>query len=278
VALPTPLGPRLDRGTIERIIQRAAELQAGERDLGEGLSESELLALGREVGIPERYLQQAILEERTRAGLEGQRGVTAWIAGPSRVAAGRVIQKPRAQTEAALSQWMAEGELLQVKRRFTNQLAWEPRQGAFASLKRAFRSGGRRYILARAREVAGSVTEVEGGGAYVQLVADIGNILRERLTAALLASIAGLAASGIALVIGVMPLVAAIPAAVGFPLGVAVARKQRDEAAEVQGALEQVLDRLEHGDLEPHRVASGSRRDPLLRVADEIRGMIQKGQ
>jgi hypothetical protein len=278
VALPTPLGPRLDRGTIERIIQRAAELQAGERDLGEGLSESELMALGREVGIPERYLQQAILEERTRAGLEGQRGVSAWIAGPSRVAAGRVIQQPRAQTEAALSQWMAEGELLQVKRRFTNQLAWEPQQGAFASLKRAFRSGGRRYILARAREVAGSVTEVEGGRAYVQLVADIGNILRERLSAALLGSIAGLAASGLALVIGVMPLVAAIPAAVGVPLGVAVARKQRDEALEVQGALEQVLDRLEHGDLEPHRVASGSRRDPLLRVADEIRGMIQKGQ
>lgn len=275
MTLPTPLGPRLDRGAIERIIQRAAELQAGEREIGEGLTDSELMALGRDVGIPERYLQQALLEERSRAGLQDQRGLLAWIAGPGRVAAGRLVAKPHMPTEAALSRWMAEGELLQVKRRFASQLSWEPQQGAFASLKRAFRSGGRKYILARAREVSGSLTEVEPGRTYVQLVADIGNLLRERLSAAALGSFAGVAASGIALVIGVVAPVAAIPALVGIPLALAVARKQRDEAAEIQGALEQVLDRLEHGDLEPHRAVPGARRDPLLRVADEIRGLIQ---
>ena len=271
MTLPSAPGPRLTRGAIERIIQRAAELQAGEREIGEDLTDAELLALGREVGIPERYLNQALLEERSLVALESESGVLARIAGPARVAAGRVIGKPRAQTETALSRWMAEGELLQVKRRFGAQLAWEPQQGAFASLKRAFRTGGRRYILARAREVSGSLAEVEQSRTYVQLVADIGNALSEHITGAVALSLVGLAATGIALAIGVMAAVAAIPAAVALPTAAVVARKQRKRAAEAHEALEQVLDRLEHGDLEPHRALPGGRRDPLQRVADEIR-------
>ena len=57
---------RFDRAALERIIQRAAELQTSERDIGENLTPDDVLALGKEVGIPSRYLQQALLEERTR--------------------------------------------------------------------------------------------------------------------------------------------------------------------------------------------------------------------
>ncbi|HZI74519.1 MAG TPA: hypothetical protein VFD73_10990, partial [Gemmatimonadales bacterium] len=59
---------RIDRTALERIIRRAAELQSAEREAGETLSSDELIAVGREVGIPARHLQQAILEERTRIG------------------------------------------------------------------------------------------------------------------------------------------------------------------------------------------------------------------
>ena len=44
----------------------AAELQAGERDPGEALSKDELLQLGRDVGIPGKFLEQAVIEEQTR--------------------------------------------------------------------------------------------------------------------------------------------------------------------------------------------------------------------
>jgi hypothetical protein len=274
VTVPSVPDPRLDRGALERIIQRAAELQAGEREIGEGLTDAELLALGREVGIPERYLHQALLEERSRSAIHAEPGLLAWIAGPALVASGRVIAKPRALVETTLSRWMAEGESLQVKRRFGAQLEWEPQQGAFASLKRAFRTGGRRYILARARGVSGSLTEVEPGRTYVQLVADLGNLLSDNLIGATVVSLAGLAATGIGLAIGVLTVVAAIPATVSLPAGAVVARRQRRRATEAHDALEQVLDRLEHGDLEPHRTVPGARRDPLLRVADEIRGLI----
>jgi len=271
VTVPSVPDPRLGRGAIERIIQRATELQAGEREIGDDLTDSEVLALGREVGIPERYVHQALLEERSRSVLAGEPGVAAWIAGPSRVAAGRTIAKARALTENALSQWMADGELLQVKRRFGTQMSWEPQQGAFASLKRAFRTGGRRYILARAREVSGSMTEVEPDRTYVQLAADLGNVLTEQLTGAALLGAGGAAATGIAIAVGVLLPVALIPAAVALPAAAAVARRQRRHAAEAREALEQVLDRLEYGDLEPHRAIARRRRDPLLWVADEIR-------
>src|SRR5439155_1560356 len=78
VAMPAEL---ISREALERIIQRAAELQAAERDIGDGLTKDELLALGQDVGIPARYLQQALLEERTRSVVEQGRGALAWLAG-----------------------------------------------------------------------------------------------------------------------------------------------------------------------------------------------------
>src|SRR2546429_8021910 len=77
-------GELIRREALERIIQRAAELQAGEQDIGEGLTEPELLPLGQDVGIPSRYLRQALLEEQTRPPAEARGGVLAWLVGPGR--------------------------------------------------------------------------------------------------------------------------------------------------------------------------------------------------
>ncbi|OGU34456.1 MAG: hypothetical protein A3K13_08165 [Gemmatimonadetes bacterium RIFCSPLOWO2_12_FULL_68_9] len=266
-----PSGPRIDRGALERIIRRAAELQAGERDIGEGLTEPELYALGQDVGIGDRHLRQALLEERTRAVTESERGPLIWLAGPRRAAAGRSIPRPRPDTERTLHAWMTEGELLQVKRRYPEQTTWEAQQGAYASLKRAFGSRGRRYVLARAREVAGAITEVDQHSCHVQLTADIGNAFNEQLTGAAVLGASGLAGTGVALAVGVMVPVAIIPVAICGALAVGVARRQRQRAAETSVALEQVLDRLEHGELDLHRAAGSARTSPLVRVADEIR-------
>src|SRR5574341_579984 len=265
-----PSGPKIDREALERIIRRAAELQAGEKDIGEGLTDQELYQLGQDVGIGDRYLRQALLEERTRAAVEPQRGFLVWLAGPGRVAASRTIPRPIRQTEAALQSWMTDGELLQVKRRYPEQTTWEAQQGAYASLKRAFGSRGRRYTLARAREVAGAITEVDERRCHVQLVADLGNALKEQLTGATVLGAAGLAGTGTALAVGVMAPVAAIPAAVCALLAVLVARRQRQRADETLVALEQVLDRLEHGEAAPGEIAGPGVR-ALNKVAEEIR-------
>ena len=88
-------GELISREALERIIRRAAELQAGERDIGEGLTKDELVALGQDVGIPSRYLQQALLEEQTRSVSGAERGPLAWLTGPSQLSAERVVPGER---------------------------------------------------------------------------------------------------------------------------------------------------------------------------------------
>ena len=265
-----PSGPRIDRGALERIIRRAAELQASQTDVGDGLTEQELYSLGPDVGIGDRFLRQALLEERTRADVVPDRGLMVWLSGPRRVATARMIPHPRQATEASLQRWMTEGELLQVKRRYPEQTTWEAQQGAMASLRRAFGSRGRRYVLARAREVAGHVAALDAERCHVQLVADLSNVFQEQWTGASVLGGAGLAGTGVAFAVGVMAPVAVIPALLCGGLAFGVARRQRQRADETLVALEQVLDRLEHGDEVPHSVG-GSYANPLLRAADEIR-------
>ena len=81
---------RIDREALERIIQRAAELQAGEMDTGESMTESELLKLGADVGIDGRFLRQAMYEQ-SAGGAAGEKGLVARWFGPGRVFASRVV-------------------------------------------------------------------------------------------------------------------------------------------------------------------------------------------
>src|SRR5690348_18296087 len=103
-------GELIRREALERIIQQAAELQAGERDIGEGLTEQELLALGQDVGIPARYLRQALLEEQTRSVVAGGTGLWAWLAGPRLLMADRVVPGDRSDVERSLTAWMEREE------------------------------------------------------------------------------------------------------------------------------------------------------------------------
>ncbi len=269
--LPSPPDPRLDRAAIERIIQRAAELQAAEKDLSEGLSEEDLIALGKEVGIPERYLRQALLEERSRADLPAGRGLLGGLMGPRGVTAGRAIARQRAEVERDLQRWMSEGELLQVKRRFGRQVTWEAQPGAFATLRRAFRAGGRRYTLAQAREVSGQVVELEAGRCWVQLNLDLSHNVAQYLAGAFAVLGAGALFSALALTLGVLVPLAIAPLLLAVPGSWAITRSRRRKVDEFQLAAEQVLDRLEHGELELQRPRQELGLGPIARVAEELR-------
>jgi hypothetical protein len=266
-----PSTSRIDRGALERIIQRAAELQAGERDIGEGLTESELLHLGDEVGIPASYLKRALLEERTRAVATVEPGFTGWLAGPTRLAAQRTIPGEPQRLRDALSQWMTESELLTVKRRFPEQTSWEAKQDVFSSIKREFKVGGRSYQLSRAKEIVGQVVPLESGRAHVRLVADLSNTRRAHLSSAATVAGAGAIASVIGVTLGVMLPVALVPLGLGLLTALAVARRRRGTMERVQVSLEQVLDRLEHGEIETKPRLEGPRQSAFVRIADEIK-------
>jgi hypothetical protein len=264
-------GELISRETLERIIQRAAELQAGERDIGDGLTKDEVFALGKDVGIPAHYLQRALLEEETRAVTERGRGPLAWLAGPAELTAARVVPGDRRGVERILFAALERGELLQVKRQFADATTWEAKAGAFASLQRALGAGGKAFALARAAEIAASVAPLEPGFSHVRLRADVRNLRRQRLGLA-----AGLLAFGAALT-ALAPVLGALAPWVLLPFGIATltaatyARGHRHENERVHVALEQVLDRLERGEVRSEPRIAGPAVGTFGRLADELR-------
>lgn len=272
-------GELISRAALERIIKRAAELQAGERDIGDGLTKDEVLALGKDVGIPAGYLRQAMLEEQTRTAPEVATGAWAWLTGPRSIAAHRVVPGDRAAVERALNRWMVEDELLQPKRHYADRTSWEPKAGAFASIQRAL-AGGRRYSLARAGEITAQVVELEPGYCLVRLEADIRQQRTKRISGGTVMALAGWGLTGaVALVAPPLLLAQAIAfvPALGLTVGGAfVARSHRGLNERIQVALEQVLDRLERSEL---RVASEPGALPgaqtFVRIAEEVRKVFE---
>lgn len=267
-------GDLISRAALERIVQRAAELQTVERDIGEGLTEDEVLALGKDVGIPARYLRQAMLEERTRALDEAPRGWS--LVGPALLAAHRVVPGDRATVEQALSRWMENEELLQVKRRYPDRTTWEPQVGFMASMQRGLRAGGKSYALARAAEVAAQIVPLEPGFCHVRLTADTRNLRRARLGAGLGLAGAGVLGTAAAAAAGIILPFVAFPA-VGFGLAglAALLAGRKEQAEKLQVGLEQVLDRLERGEIRPERTLPGPRAGAFARIAEEIRKQFQ---
>lgn len=265
----------VSREALERIIKRAAELQAGERDIGEGLTSGEVLALGKDVGIPDRYLRQAMLEEQTRTAPEVATGTWAWLAGPRSVVAHRVVPGERAAVEREVSRWMVDEELLQPKRHFPDRTSFEPKAGAFASIQRAI-AGKRRYSLAHAAEVTAQVVQLEPGFCLVRLEADVRPQRAGRITGASVMTVLGWGLTGaVALIAPPLALAQALMFVPGVGMtigGTLVARSYRGANERLLVALEQVLDRLERGEIRgaPAQTALPGAQT-FVRIAEEVR-------
>lgn len=268
-------GELIPRDALDRIIRRAAELQTHERDIGEGLTKDELLALGKDVGIPAHYLQQALLEEQTRSPMAPATGLWAWLVGPATLSADRVVPGDRLTVERALAHWMGEGETLQVKRRFPDHTTWEPKRGAIASIQRALSGRGRTFALARCDEVAGQVTQLEPGFCHVRLTADVRTQRAGRIGGAATVAGTGAAGTAVAIVLGIALPLAIVPAVALSLAAMPVARLHGRQNERVLVALDQVLDRLEHGEIRPDQLLTGPRPSAFVRIADEIKRTLE---
>jgi len=239
------LPARLDRSALERVLARAAELQAGELDPGEYIAEERLLDIAKEVGLAPHHMRQALAEERTRVAVPEETGAVARFAGVARVIATRVIVGTPAEVLASLDTWMQREECLAIKRRFPERIIWEEHKGFWTQLRRGMDMGGKRYVLARAHEVAATAVPVDDQRSLVRLEADLSNVRTGRLAGAGASTAVGVVAGGTLLALGFFPLAAIAPAVIGAVAGYGVARSHRGVAARAQLALEQVLDRLE---------------------------------
>jgi hypothetical protein len=272
--MPSNLPARVDRAAIERIIQRAAELQTGEREIGDDLSPDEVVSLGKEVGIPERYLRQALLEESTRSVLPAGRALLDRVIGPAEAVAQRVVRGDAEAVEPTLLRWMHEEELLAVQRQLPGRITWEPLTGMQAALRRssAILGGTRRpYMLSRARLVTAVLTGLEPGYSHVTLTADL-----RPARAAVLGGAAAIGSIGIAAALALTVMtpfwwvaVAPLPLFAGGAWGIAQIHRPRVERAQL--GLERALDHLERGDVKPAHALPGRGAGVMSAVLDEVR-------
>jgi hypothetical protein len=234
-------------------LARAAELQgsAADADSSDQFTEAQLIELGKEVGLSPQNLRQALAEERTRsaAPLE-ESGLAASMFGPSRVSAARTVPGKAADILAVIDSWMQKQETLIVKRHHADRIVWEPSREFGVAFRRAFKPGGRDYVLSSAFEVAATVIPIDDERAHVVLDADF----RTRRTRVGMQVAGGVGVSGMfggALLFTALPaVVAAAPVIAIAAAGIMGGRSlQHRVITRASLALEQLLDRLERGDL-----------------------------
>jgi hypothetical protein len=265
--LPKPIGPTgrsLDRAQLERVLARATELQAGTSDASESMTEEQLIELGKEVGLSPEHLRQAIAEEQTRVVVAGSDARTSGIFGPAIASTQRVIAGTQADVLARIDKHMQTQEELRVRRRYGERITWEARRDFVGDLKRGFRLGGS-YALARADETGASVVPVDANRVLVRLDASFTQSRsRSVIGGGALAGTGVVGAGGLITIAAAsagssMPialLIAGVWAALGGAGFAAFAKTYRSSVERAQLALEQILDRLEHGEPGARRPAS----------------------
>jgi hypothetical protein len=245
---------QLDRAALDRVMQRAAEMQVREAEIGDSLTEREVLELGRQVGIPARFLQQAMVEERARLALSRPTTLLdAWV-GPAEVSAQRAVQGEREGVERALLDWMARNELVTVQRQQPGRLSWERLSAMQAALRRGvsvFGGPQARFMLSRADRVSASITPLEEGYQHVLLTAQLRSARGSYLGGVAAAASFGAAGTAILAALGAMAAIAAAPLVAGLAIGYAVKRQYPPVAERVHLGLERVLDYLEQGAVKP---------------------------
>jgi hypothetical protein len=248
----------LSRAALERVLARAAQLQAatGEGDEPGSMTEAQLVALGGEVGLSGDLLRQALAEERGRTLLPAESGWLASLTGVSAVTAARTVPGSPAAVLTAIDAWMQREEAMQVKRRFADQLVWEARRDIFAIIRRTLPFWGRGLELVPANEVSAIVAPVGPDKAHARIVADFSATRSQRATTGAALAFAMLLMTAPLIVMHVPPVLAAIPAALAALLAMLVTRRQyRQLVSRAQVSLEQALDRLEFAEAKPASAA-----------------------
>ena len=267
-----PPGGVLDRAAMERVLARASELASQSSDAPDGMSEAQLLDIAKEVGIPSSLVQQALAEERTRVTLQEETGMEARVMGPAAVTATRAVSHTPEVVLAALEEWMRTEYRMLEKRRYGDRRTWEQRSGVFADLDRSLRGNQAAATLSRAAEVSVTVSAIGDGRTAVRLDADLTNLRRNRRNGSIAMGVTGVVLGTVPVVLGAtLAPIAMLPLFLLFgttPLvgmsvgGWAMAKGHRKQAERAHLAIEQLLDRLEHGPLP--RSALGTGATPLL--------------
>jgi hypothetical protein len=271
---------RVDRAALERILQRAAELQASEHDVGEGMTPDEVVKLGDEVGIPGRYLRQAMLEEQSRLPGAQAKGLIDHAVGPDEVAAARVVRGDPESAERALLEWMSKNELMVLQRQQPGRLSWEKMSGVQAAMRRGMSTleGAKaRFMLSRANVVRATITPLEAGFCHVTISAELRGTRAGYVGGMATVGGSGAVATGILLALNAFWIVAAVPVVAGAGLAYIVSRQFRPIVERTQLGLERALDYVEGHAIKPSHQIPDRAPGLIELITTEMRKAISSG-
>lgn len=242
---------------LERVIRRASDLQfRSSTSVGGELGAGEVVQIGAEVGLEERYVRQALAEVQAESLIPDappDDGFARRVTGSAIVSASRAVPGSPSGVELNLEAYLREEELLRQVRSRPGGSLWEPATGLVSQMRRAMDVGGKRYILAKARSLQITVEALESGWSLATMTADIGNVRAERLGGWFTGMGLAGAGGGLGLVLatggGVLPLaggIAILSGCMGLAT-VSVRADMRKVRRRMELALEGLLDRLERG-------------------------------
>jgi hypothetical protein len=170
-------GP-ISRPQLEAVIRRAAELYAAEADADDGVSETELIRIASELGLPSRLVRQALYET---PGTLAEPSLADRICGPAQLSVARVVPNEPGLTFERLEEYLVTREYFQVTRRQPGRAWFLPADDLVSRIIRSVTKPSNRHLLTRARGVALTVHPLEEDRAHVRLDLNFASMRKDLL-------------------------------------------------------------------------------------------------
>jgi hypothetical protein len=244
---------RLTATEVEAVLRRAVELQARESDTRSaaegGMTDSELIRIGEELGLSPRHVQQALVETSEHVPAEDT-----WFGrgfGPATVRASRLVARDAESARADLDTYLRDRECMVVHRRFPEHAVYVQGSGVSAAIQRAAAQMSGRYALLNVEQIEVGVRPVDERTCMVSLAIDLRGQRTGLVAGGLVTGGGAGSAAAVFLAIAVAPPVAALGAPLLAASLLGFRSIYRHTYRKTQGQLESVIDRLEHGELMP---------------------------
>jgi len=245
----SPVGARnLTTQELEAVIRRAVELQAGPASREEGVSDTEVVRIGQELGLEPAAVRLAIAEVRSRPPED--RGLLGRGMGPGVARAARVLRRPAAGAGLLVEEYLRETELMVVQRRFPDRTRYV-KDSSFAAgmarLARGFTRSGQPLSL---NQIDVAVAALDADSCLVEVSVELGGA-RAGMAAGGLGG-GGVLAGMLAAAVWATPvadpfMLLGIPVLAGSWYGMKAIYGNLQRST--QEKLESFLDRLEHNEL-----------------------------
>lgn len=156
---------------LEAVMHRALEIQAGSAGRTEdGVSESDVVRIGQELGLDPATVRRAMAEVRTRPT---EQGTLVRIVGGGDVRVARVLKRPAASTGLLIERYLRDSELMVPQRRFPDRTRYVRDASLSAGLTRFARGFSRSHKPLDVQQLDVAVSALDEESCLLEISVDL---------------------------------------------------------------------------------------------------------